>query len=891
MIKSALYKGIVTALLTSTLAACGGGSSSDKDNTTTDKPDTAANKAPVIAELAPLTAMERDTITVTANASDEDGTVETLQWEQTSGSAVELENNDGDMLTFRAPDIDETTTLTFKLTATDDKGKSSSQELTVTLNAYEPLSTLTISDDALANCLSDTHKDVGIAVVECADYPITTLSGLSGITSLTSISVTNAELTDLAELANIPTLRNLKLDNAFAAVEYGANNNNYIEQINALTKLESLSISESQEENSNKRVNFSMLDLSGFSQLHTLEVQNYNSRSEQILLSQLPSDKLTHLTLRAVQIDDQSTLKRFSNLQSVSLTYISDLESLSFLNAMPNLTELTLERVDAADSSAIEAKTNLTTLVLDKTQIEDFSFLKSFSKLQKLGLGTYGGNTDFDIADISNNVELNALSLRNLRVDNASTLSTFTELHSLALEQLSISSLRFLQTMPELTSLELKHLSNINDLGWISFTPSLTELHIRGLDNSVDFSVLSELENMRDLTLHNRGSQLSLSTLGKMSALEKLTVLVERLTASSDVKFPNVKTLDVSAYHYSNLINLSSFPASESAVLIQRDHYEDQKIMNLDALGSNSNLKSLRLEGFSDVENISQISEFKSLESLYISETQVTDISAVASLPQLKWLTLNNFYAFFRADMLANLSNLESLTILYSAVYCDDQSLLASLGGVNTFFSNDNCIKKPVDFSLVTDDAFKQCLEWQGYKDALRTTSISCHQNSIESLNGITQFEALRSLDLGGSVNSSLLQDPNLAQLNTLQLLDINGLMGELTAKATLPPSLSHFKLTAYNQEIYDFALLDLPTTLSSLHLDSTKLKNYGSIKNYVNLTHLNLSYTGISDLSPLFDLHNLQYFRLYGNPSVDCDQFNDLKKALNISNMHGNCN
>ncbi|KJZ02648.1 PKD domain-containing protein [Pseudoalteromonas piscicida] len=888
MIKSAIYKGIVASLLTSTLAACGG-SGGDKGDT----PVTSTNKAPVIATIAPITAMERDSITAVATVSDEDGAIETLLWEQTAGTTVELINNNNETLEFRAPDINEATTLTFKLTATDDKGSASSQELTVNLNAYAPLSSLTISDAALAQCLSDTHQDVGISVVDCTDYPIVTLSGLSDISGLSSVSIKNAELNNLNELAHISTLTVLKLDNAFAAAQNSSNNDARLEQINKLNKLESLSIIENKEDSSGKRLAFQMLDLSGFTQLHTLEIENYSSQYETIQLSELPSDKLTRLTLRSLSIDDKSTLKRFSNLQSLSLTYIHDLDSLSFLSAIPNLTALTLDTIEAADSTAIEAKTNLTTLVLSRTRIEDFSFLEKFSELEKLGLSTYYSNVELDIADISSNAKLTSLSLNNLSVDNVSELSTFTELQSLSLEELNLSSLNFLQAMPQLTSLKLNSLYNVNDLGWLSFTPNLTELYIRELDNNADFSALSELKNMSDLTIDSDYSNFALDTLSKMQALETLNLEVSLFEASSETTLPSLKTLNVKSSSYSNMVNLTNFPALESVKLSKGHYYGNEgKITTLDSLGSNSSLKSFKISGFKELEDITQISQFENLETLSINYSLAADISDIASLTKLKSLTLSNFSTFFRADMLASLNNLERLEIQSSAIYCDDQELLKSLDGVTTNLSNSNCIKKPVDLSLITDEAFKECIENRRYQDAVRNTSLSCDGSAIESLNGITQFEAIKTLTLDGSVNSSLLRDPSLAQLHTLQRLDIRGLTGQLTAKATLPQSLTTFELNTYNQTVYDFALFGLPTTLTYLDLDNTKLTNYSTIKNYAYLTRLELDYSNISDLSPLFGLTNLESLSLYGNPSIDCAQVSKLQESLpNIWHISSNCN
>ncbi|MCG9760157.1 MULTISPECIES: PKD domain-containing protein [Pseudoalteromonas] len=880
-------------MLASTLAACGGGSGSDSNDTGTDKPVTPTNKAPVIASLAPITAMERDSITAVATVTDEDGAIETLLWEQTAGTTVELINDNSETLEFRAPDINEATTLTFKLTATDDKGDSSSQELTVNLSAYAPLSSLTISDTALAQCLSDTHQDVGISVVDCTDYPIATLAGLSGISGLSTVSIKNAELDNLEELAQISTLTALKLDNAFAEAQDNSNNYAHLEQISKLNKLESLSIVENKEDIFGKQLAFQMLDLSGFAQLHTLEIDNYSNQYETIQLSQLPSDKLTRLALRTLSIDDKNTLKRFSNVQSLSLTYINDLDSLSFLSSIPNLTALTLDNIEAADSTAIEAKTNLTTLVLNRTQIEDFSFLEKFSELEKLGLGSYYNNAEFDIADISGNTKLTSLSLNNLNVDNVNELSTFTELQSLSLERLNLSSLSFLQAMQKLTSLKLDQLRNVNDLGWLSFTPNLTELYIHELDSTADFSALSELENMRNLTVDSDYSNFALDTLSKMQALETLNLEVNLFEASNEATLPSLKTLNVKSSSYSNMVNLTNLPALESVELSKGHYYgNEEKITTLDSLGSNSSLKSFKISGFKELEDITQISQFENLETLWIYYSKATDISEIASLTKLKSLTLKNFSEFFRADMLASLNNLERLEIQSSAIYCDDQELLTSLDGVTTNLSNYNCIMKPVDLSLITDAAFKQCIVDQRYQDAVRNTSLYCNGSAIESLNGITQFEAIKTLRLDGSVNSSLLRDPSLAQLHTLQSLDIYRLTGELTAKATLPQSLTSFELNTNSQTVYDFTLFGLPTTLTYLDLNGTKLTNYGSIKNYAELTRLELDNTNISDLSPLFDLTNLEYLSLYRNPNVDCAQVSKLKESLpNIWHISTSCN
>ncbi|PCK30142.1 leucine-rich repeat domain-containing protein [Pseudoalteromonas piscicida] len=688
MIKSALYKGIVTIFLTSTLAACGGG---DKN----DKPDINTNKAPVITEPTPVYAMERDTVTVSANVLDENGTVETLLWEQTAGTKVELKNTDEDTLTFRAPDIDETTTLTFKLTATDNAGNSSSQEFTVTLAAYAPISSLSISDNALAKCISDTQKDSGISILDCANYPIETLAGLSDITNLTSISITNAYLIDVAELTQLPNLTSLKLDSAFDEPKSYSQSEERIKQINTLSSLKFLSINEEHQFHRIKSLPLQKLDLSEFKQLHTLELLNSPSIEgpETISLSKTGSSHLKHLKLREVYIDDpNAAMMQFSELQSLSLESMRELDStLSFLSSIPHLKELVLENVKISDSKIIETKTELETLILRNTKIPDFQFLSKLKDLTTLRLTE---TNSLDLNDIGNKMMLKSLSLRGLTIGNSSELSNFTNLQSLHLSDLDIPSLSFLQSMPELNVLALNSLSYTTDLSWLSYTPKLTSLMLTNLDSTIDLTPLSDLKNLRELDIYDMNMEFNYSILSKMQLLETFDFRVHTFIASDGVKLPNLKSLEVYAYEYSGLVDLSSFSAIDSvAFLREQDNPSEGRVTSLDALGSNPTLRSLYISGFPGIENINQVSQFENLEQLTLYDAKASDIYPILSLSNLRKLRLLGFVSPFRADMLADLQSLEKLQIHDSAIFCQDQELLKSLDDVVVWIYNPECIE------------------------------------------------------------------------------------------------------------------------------------------------------------------------------------------------------
>jgi hypothetical protein len=97
------------------LSACGGGGSSS--------PTPSPNTVPV-ANAGPnqsVTAGAQVTLNGSAS-SDSDGTIATYTWSQTAGTAVTLSSTTAAQPTFTAPSPAATTTLTFSLRVTDDRG-------------------------------------------------------------------------------------------------------------------------------------------------------------------------------------------------------------------------------------------------------------------------------------------------------------------------------------------------------------------------------------------------------------------------------------------------------------------------------------------------------------------------------------------------------------------------------------------------------------------------------------------------------------------------------------------------------------------------------------------------------------------------------------------------
>lgn len=113
------------------LVGCGGGGGSEP-STNTNNENTVQNIAPSVS-LTNQTVIEKSEVTISASASDTDGTIQAYQWQQTSGINVELSNTTSNQLTFSTPSIVEKTELTFKVTVADDDGAQTSESMTLTI--------------------------------------------------------------------------------------------------------------------------------------------------------------------------------------------------------------------------------------------------------------------------------------------------------------------------------------------------------------------------------------------------------------------------------------------------------------------------------------------------------------------------------------------------------------------------------------------------------------------------------------------------------------------------------------------------------------------------------------------------------------------------------------
>ncbi len=115
------------------------------------------NISPVVDAGETLDVMEQVEVSLSGAASDDDGSISSIGWEQLTGTEVVLSDASSLSPTFIVPNIDEPEEITFRLTVIDNDGDEATDELTVNVQllAYD----FTLFDNYI-RCDPDTPESV-----------------------------------------------------------------------------------------------------------------------------------------------------------------------------------------------------------------------------------------------------------------------------------------------------------------------------------------------------------------------------------------------------------------------------------------------------------------------------------------------------------------------------------------------------------------------------------------------------------------------------------------------------------------------------------------------------------------------------------------------------------
>ena len=413
-----------------------------------------ANRPPVADAGRDQSVAANAAVTLNGSGSDPDGTVAGYAWTQTAGPTVTLSGASSATATFAAPAVTSRTTLTFRLTVTDNNGATGADEITVTVsppntnlppvaNAGEDQSVGAGAAVTLNGSGSDDRRVAGYAWTQTAG-PTVTLSGASSATATFTAPAVATSTTLTFRLTVTDDDGASGTDDATVTVA-PADGNTPVHIPDAALRTMLLAA-----------------------------------------LGKAPGDTITS--------SEMAGLTSFSAVRSG----VSDLTGLEFATS---LTSLDLTNNPISNISVLSGLTSLQTLQLRGNEISDISVLSGLTSLTFLGLS---GNSVSDISVLSGLTSLRTLLLSSNPITNFSVLSRLTSLRGLYIQNIPGGSFSNISVLSGLTLLDWLHLDN-NSISDISVLSGLTSLGDVSLDNNSisDISALSGLTSLRLLSLDN----------------------------------------------------------------------------------------------------------------------------------------------------------------------------------------------------------------------------------------------------------------------------------------------------------------------------------------------------------------------------------------------------
>ena len=284
--------------------------------------------------------------------------------------------------------------------------------------------------------------------------------------------------------------------------------------------------------------------------------------------------------------------------------------------------------------------------------------------------------------------------------------------------------------------------------------------------------------------------------------------------------------------------------------------------------------------------DIEVLSSFTKLESLSLSDNELTDISPLAGLRSLSFLQLSD-------NSITSLAPLRGLTKL-KTLYIDgnpitDFSPLYSLSALKTLSMKridisesqlEELQKALPNCSIYSDTAIKEAVEIELGDSRFMSDAEELELNN-EGLTDVTVLgacTALETLSLRGNQISDI---SSVIDMQGLVSLDISS-----NSISDLRPLMTLEKLqllAAADNEIRDIAVVNYLPELRQLDLSGNSIESFAPLANLKALESLKLSNCGLgdADLKILASMSSLRSLDITDNEGLTANGVDELKKAL----------
>lgn len=399
------------------------------------------------------------------------------------------------------------------------------------LSKYEKYNfqSMTYQRHKLALFILSLDQKQQIKSLNISNQGLQNLNHIKQLTNIENLDLSNNQLIDLSVLHNFSDLKEINL---------AGNTFDSIKKMPTLTQLEKLNMSNTSSNDLNKITlykNLKSLDISNNTILSLNGIEQFN--------------QLNDLDISNNPILDLEILTQLFNLQNIKLTNVLNSDK-----ALPFISNL--KSIDLSNSN---------------NNYKQFNFIideRLLNQLQALNLNDARINNISFLEKISENNQLEKLSISNNQLKNLTYLTKLNKLKELDISNNDLSKVEF--HLP--SALEILNLSNTNFINsyYLSDVPLLKEIYLDYTNiEYVDSIQLNHLQILSALNCQN------INQLDRIDApnLKELNIL--QCNCNSDYSFmKKYKSLEV--------LQISSIDASLGKILLQLKHLKKIECFSID---------------------------------------------------------------------------------------------------------------------------------------------------------------------------------------------------------------------------------------------------------------------------------------------------------------------
>ncbi|MBC2328542.1 LapB repeat-containing protein [Listeria swaminathanii] len=407
--------------------------------------------------------------------------------------------------------------------------------------------------------------------------------------------------------------------------------------------------------------------------------------------------------------------------------------------------------------------------------------------------------------------------------------------------------------------------TDISNIEGLQYLENLTSLNLSE-NNLTDLAPLKDLVNMVSLNLSSNPTLVNISGVEGLVNLQELNVSANKALEdiSQVASLPMLKEISAQGCNIQTL-ELDN-PAGDVLPELETFYLQENDLTDLTALAKLPKLKNLYIKGNASLKSLETLNGAAQLQLIDASNcTDLETIGDISGLLELEMIQLSGCSKLKEITSLKDLPNLVNITADGCAI--EDLGTLDHLPKLQTLVLSDN--KNLTNINAVTD------------LPQLKTVALDgCGITSIGTLDNLPKLEKL---DLKENQLTSISEITDLPRLSYLDV-SINNLttIGELKKLPLLE------WLNVSSNRLSDVSALTNFPSLNYINVSNNVITTIGKMTELPSLKEFYAQNNNISDLSMIHDMANLRKVDASSNLITNLGTFDNLPKLQSLD-VHSN--